>query len=48
MNKSIELKTHLLRKNLSLMDDLGFIIRKKGRNGSYLTKKGEVFLKEIH
>lgn len=48
MSKSIELKIHLLKKNLSLMDDLGFIIRKKGRAGSYLTKKGEIFLREIN
>jgi transcriptional regulator with PAS, ATPase and Fis domain len=48
MSKSIELKIHLLRKNLSLMADLGFIIRKKGRAGSYLTKKGEIFLREIN
>jgi len=45
-SKTIEIQIHHLRKNLILMSNLDFIIRKKGRNGSYLTKKGKVFLRE--
>lgn len=46
LNKNIKIKIHYLKKNLSLMDDLEFIIRKKGRSGSYLTEKGRSFLNE--
>jgi len=46
LNKNTKIKVHSLKKNLSIMSDLNFIIRKKGRRGSYLTEKGKDFLKK--
>lgn len=44
--KNIEITAHYLRKTLKMLNKLNLINTKKGRKGSYITKKGNEYIKE--